>query len=179
MNLVTSVHLLVLACTAVAAVTDARSGKIYNWLTFPMLAAGPVFGFLDGGLGGLIESFVGIFFCGLAPYLAWRARQMAGGDVKLFAALGGLLGPFLGIEGQFYGMLVAAVAAIGLVVKEGKLLQTFGNLFFMVANPLLPKDRRRRITRDMQTSLRMGPFILVGSVVAIVLAHPSWWGGAQ
>ncbi|MEM1418823.1 MAG: A24 family peptidase [Myxococcota bacterium] len=178
MDLQSSVHLLVLACVALAAYTDLRTGKIYDWLTYPMLALGPVLGFAGAGLGGLVEAFVGIAFCGIAPYVAWRAGQMGGGDVKLLAALGGLLGPFLGIEGQFYGMLVASVAALGMVLWRGQLLRTLANMFFLLLNPLLPKSRRRTITRDMQTPLRMGPFILVGTAAAVLLAHPSWWGGA-
>src|SRR5258708_4015056 len=76
---------------AVAAITDYRTGKIYNWLTLPALVFGLVVASFAGlptvasalqgvALASLI--FLPMFFCGV----------LGGGDVKLLMAIGTVLG---------------------------------------------------------------------------------------
>lgn len=98
--------------TAAAAVTDYRSGKIYNWLTLPALALGVVVGLCSGiptlvaGLQGIALAavvFVPMFFFGI----------LGGGDVKLLIALGSILGA----QGVFIlGCITILIAGAGAVV---------------------------------------------------------------
>ena len=78
------------AITAMAAVTDYRTGRIPNWLTLPPLVVGPLLHFVSGGPTGLLGALVAIAVCGLVPYLMFRCGAIGGGDVKLFAAMGAL-----------------------------------------------------------------------------------------
>src|SRR5512139_2838796 len=94
---------LALACAATlsAAWTDAKTGRIPNWLTLPLLPVGLAFGVLDGGLLGLGSAALGCMLCFAIPYGLLhfsRGTAIGGGDVKLFAALGALLGPRAGLE---------------------------------------------------------------------------------
>jgi prepilin peptidase CpaA len=41
---------------------------------------------------------LGAFACGIVPFLAWKKGEMGGGDVKLFAAIGALVGPVVGFD---------------------------------------------------------------------------------
>src|SRR4051812_12097721 len=108
MPLVTCV--IALLATLIAAVTDARSARIPNWLTYPLLVLGPILSLFGraGWLPSLVLSLLGIFACALVPTLLFARNAMGGGDVKLLAALGGLLGPYAGIEVQFYSFCVVA-----------------------------------------------------------------------
>ncbi len=115
-------NLLVLLAIVIAAVTDLRSGKIYNVVTVPALLAGLVLNTLSGGLAGLSLSLQGVGM-GLALLLTtvFFGQYLGGGDVKLLAALGALRGP-----GFLLGTLLVAIPlggalALGLALHRGAL----------------------------------------------------------
>ncbi len=163
--------------TLIAAVTDVRSQRIPNWLTLPALLLAPVVYGIAFSWRGLAGSLFGLFACGLLPYMAFRKGGMAGGDVKLFAAIGAVTGVALGIEAEFYAVIVAGIFALLQLAIRGKLLRTLGSTFYVGMNPVLPKKWRRRITPEMMTRIRLGAPIFVGTMVAIGLRTPlSAWG---
>ena len=71
-----------------AAYTDARSRKIYNWLTLPLAVAAPLFWWASGfglhDIGWQLLS-AGGWFVGLC--LINAAGMLGGGDLKLLTAL--------------------------------------------------------------------------------------------
>lgn len=168
-----AVMVTVLLVTAVAAFTDAKSGRIPNWLTFPAILLPPIVLGLFHGVNGLALSASGLLVCFIVPFVLFRARAMAGGDVKLFAAIGALVGPEVGLEAQFYSMAAAAIIALGLQAKNGKLLATLRNTLFVALNPVLPKKRRRTIAREQMDEIRLGVPIFIGTLTALVLRVPA------
>lgn len=86
--------------TAIAALWDARTRKLPNFLTVPAFALGIIFhmvsgGIIDGwwGVGyGLLFSLGGFAFGFSALFLLWIMGSSAGGDVKMMGALGAWLG---------------------------------------------------------------------------------------
>jgi prepilin peptidase CpaA len=157
-----------LAIAAVAGVTDHRTGRIPNWLTLPPVCVAPlVFGALYGwrALGLTLASTL---ICGLIPYLMFRQKAVGGGDVKLFAAIGAVTGLNIGLAAEFMTLLVAAVFALGLLAWRGKLLSTLGRSFLLMLGPLVPKKRRAAVSPEMMTSIRLGPFALIGTLLAVV-----------
>lgn len=84
----------------VAAFTDARTGRIPNWLTLGGVGGGWVLGGGAGGLSGLGLAFVSTAIAA-SPWLTcyWLGKGgVGGGDVKLFAAFGALLGAERALE---------------------------------------------------------------------------------
>ena len=165
--------------TTVAAWTDARTGHIPNWLTLSPLGLAPLahaaFAASHGGghaareaLIAAAYSVVGALVCALVPLFLYRASAIGGGDVKLLAALGAICMPMLGIEAELYGFVAAALIAPARLAYEGKLFATLGNTMHLVANPLLPKAKRRTIDPASMTWFRMGPAIMVGTLGAVV-----------
>ena len=172
------VHGACVLITAVAAVTDWRTGKIPNWLTLPPLVIAPVVHFLAGGDNGQLAfllSLGGLLACGLVPYVIFRLKGMAGGDVKLFAAIGAIAGPFVGIEAQFYAFVFAALFALAKLAWHGKLLRTLGNSFYLGLNPVLPKRWRKKVTPELMSTIRLGVAIFVGTVTAAIMNLPPLW----
>jgi len=160
---------------AVAAFTDWRTGHIPNWLTLPAIVIAPIGLGLGYGLQAFLESAGGIVICGLVPYLMFRKGAMAGGDVKLFAAVGALTGVFVGIEAQFLAMIVAAVYALGVLAWRGKLFRTLGNSLFLGLNPILPKKWRREVSPELMNRIRLGAPVFVGTAIAVALRNPMLW----
>ena len=97
-------HVAAVGVTGVAAYTDVKKGTIPNWLTYPVLVAGPILFWIAFGQQGLWDAGLGLLACGLVPFAMWRSGGMGGGEVKLLAGLGALTGVFVGIEIEFYAM---------------------------------------------------------------------------
>ena len=97
--------------TLIAAVTDVRTGLIPTRLTLPVLVLAVVGNGLVLGLDAVWLSLLGALFCGATPFLFHRMGAMGGGDVKLFAALGALAGPPLGLEIQLLSLMAASSGA--------------------------------------------------------------------
>jgi prepilin peptidase CpaA len=160
---------------AAAAITDWRTGRIPNWLTLPPLMAAPVAYLLLAGMQGFLFSLLGALACGAVPYLLFRRRAMGGGDVKLLAAIGALVGTMVGIEVELLGFVIAACYAIAMRAFSGGFGTLVHNCFFLVANPFLPPHWQRELRRAEMTSLRLGGFLLLGLCVAVALrCQPLW-----
>ena len=107
---------LVSVTLVVAAIIDGRKLKVPNWLTFPMILSGLVYGFETGGLAGLQASFVGVLV-GLGLLLpAYAIGGMGAGDVKLLAGVGA----WVGAATTFYAFCVSAV--IGGIIAVAMIL---------------------------------------------------------
>lgn len=168
----------ILACvgiSAVAAVTDARTGRIPNWLTVPPLVIGPLVWGLSGGLvvpkhapiaGTLVGSLVSVLVCALPALFLWKGRAMGGGDVKLLAALGALGLWHFGLEAFGASCVALLLFALGRLAWEGKLFRVLGNAFFLMVNPVLPRKYKREIQPETLTKMRFGPAIFVGTTLA-------------
>lgn len=126
---------MVLAVTAIAAVTDARSGRIPNVLTLPLVGLAPLVQFSATGLGGLLSSFLGAALCSLPPLFLFLKNAMGGGDLKLFCGLGAALGTLRGLELQLTAYAFAAAYATLLLIREKRLLRTLGAALHAGAAP--------------------------------------------
>lgn len=165
---------LAVLVTAVAALTDFRTGRIPNWLTYGAMAAGVLLRTLQSrphGAGAL-GALAGMLACALVPYIIFRKDGMGGGDVKLFIALGAILGAFHGIEAQFYAYVAGSLLALGRLAWHGRLLGVLANAFFLAINPVMPRSWRREIRPEMLTRFRLGGSIFAGTCVAALSLYP-------
>ncbi len=154
----------------VAAITDLRAGKIYNWLTLPVLSVAPLAHLALGGWQAALLSGVGLSVCGLIFYVLFRFGG-GGGDVKLAAATGALVGPARGLEFVFASLVAAALFSLLWAAVEGKLWGIFRNVGVLLLNPLLPRRRRRALRRERLTPIRLGPAFLAGAAAVLLRAH--------
>lgn len=163
---------IAIVATLIAAYTDARTGRIPNWLTLPLLLAGPLLAAVSGGLPAFLLALFGTLLCGLAPLLLFARNAMGGGDVKLFAGLGGLLGTHLGIEVQFFSFCLIAFLLLAQMAWDGRLFATLKNVLFAGSHLFLPKRYHRPLTPTVMTQIRMGVSIFVATLASVVLRTP-------
>jgi len=169
--------LFTLAVCALAALSDFRTGLIPNWLTLGALLAGVLGHLVYGSLvvdarTGLHEgaaAVAGVVVCSLAPGLLYWKGAMGGGDLKLFAAIGALCQPLVGIEIQMYALVVAAIIAPARLAYEGQLLRVMAGTLSVALNPFLPRARKRSLPPQALTSFRLGPAIFAGAALSIAL----------
>lgn len=165
-----------------AAIIDVRTGKIPNRLTLPVILAAVVACATLGGVGAVATSLLGGLLSGLVPvilYQVTRKRGIGGGDVKLFAAIGCLAGPSLGLEIQFASFVLLGVIAVTRLAYQGGLTHLLISTGFVLINPMLPKRKRRPLEAATLTEMRMGPAIFLGTLLGVVagrMGGVSWLG---
>jgi prepilin peptidase CpaA len=166
------------AVAAVAAYSDFRTGTIPNWITYPALVIGPIahaaLFSMKGGSSDLAlfegaYSIGGAVVCAIVPVILYRQNALGGGDLKLFAALGAICQPNIGVEIQMYAFIAATVIAPARLAYEGKLFQTVKNAGTLIANMLRPKEKRESVDESAMSWFRMGPAVLVGTLLAAFL----------
>ena len=113
---------LVLFVTASAA-SDLRRGRIYNFLTFPTLAAGFLLLIVNKPqeipqvLGAAAAALLFLF-----PF--WKAGGLGAGDIKLLMALAPLMGPRWFLLGIVLSFLIGAGISAFLLIRYRDLSRT-------------------------------------------------------
>lgn len=162
---------LAIVASLVAAVWDLQTGRIPNLLTLPLVAAGLILAATSGS-AALLFSAVGLGACALVPTLLYylsHSKGIGGGDVKLFAALGALLGPTKGLEVEFGAFVLLASFALVRLAYRGQLFRVLQQSALLVLRPFLPKRLRRLPLQETLTELRMGPAIALACLSAFFL----------
>ena len=123
-----SIPVIVLLISAVACVTDLRSRRIPNVLTFGGAVAALLYHGVTGGVEGLAAAGAG-WLAGVALFfLPFALGGMGGGDVKLVAALGAWLGPWMTVWLALYTGVAGGVAAVVVGLFSGYLPTALRNV---------------------------------------------------
>jgi prepilin peptidase CpaA len=179
-------NILLLACvlfTGVAAFCDFRTGHIPNRLIVTglvlalllqlgvrvLLARAPDATAMSELGAGLLNAGLGVVVCSIVPFVLYRLDAIGGGDVKLLMALGAFAGPLIGLEIELYSFIVVALYAPARLAYEGRLFRMLSNSALILANPFMPKEKRRPVGPELLTSLRFGPAVFVAAAVVCAL----------
>ena len=166
----------------VAGVTDIRSGKIYNWTTYPAVAVGLIghvlLGGLWGGAGrdgigspgtmGLFDALLGLA-AGFVPLLlAWWAGGIGGGDAKIMGAVGALAGWRFALTAMFYGFFVALLMAVALMIRRRIVRDTLGRIGRFIFLWLV-RTRPANPATEQSPTLPFGLALCIGAAAALLL----------
>lgn len=92
---------------AIGAYTDIKTGYIYDWITYPLIAIGII-------LTILTQQWIGLLFAALIYGLGWvayRSGKMGGGDIKLLAGVALVQPTFEGMVFPLAVLLIGALSA--------------------------------------------------------------------
>ncbi len=164
------------ALVVVAAVVDLRSGKVPNWLTYPAIAAGVVGHALTarlasgGGELGLAGALAG-FAVGFFPLAAcWLAGGIGGGDAKLMGAIGALGGWRFALSTVVYGIIVAAIMAVVVMVRRRLVRRTLRRVWHTLQLLLAPGARPADPTSSDSPTVPFAVALCVGAAGAVLEA---------
>ncbi|MBA3915448.1 MAG: prepilin peptidase [Acidobacteriales bacterium] len=173
-----NIYLILLAlCTALsAAVTDLRSRKIPNWLTYSgiMLALG--LRMSVQGWSGLKEGLAGILLAGGLFFVMFLLGGMGGGDVKLMATMGAAAGPQAVMPLIIAAALAGGLLSLTLVIYTRHIRQTLRNIWTILRHhlgyglrphPALNVGTPSNIRVPFGVAVAMGTLYCVSSAV--------WW----
>ncbi len=164
---------MLLGLTLVAAATDVLRNKIYNWNTYggilaglAMSAAGSLWLWADGaakerlgywlGSPTLYDSSVGLLTCGALMIVCFVIFPgIGGGDVKLMAMMGALLGWEKGLEALLWTFVLGACFSLIVLVWQ-----------------VGPVTTVSRVVRLMATKMRLSWFIPLSDEERMALKPP-------
>jgi prepilin peptidase CpaA len=157
-----------LASTGWSAWTDRTTGLIPNRITGTACLVGLLLTGARGGADGLILGLAGGFVAALVPLILFKCGAMGGGDVKLFAALGVLLGPAGALETQFVAFAIGAAEGAFVWFRNGQLMRGLAASAQLVIRPTgLLKSASAGSALTCKTEIRLGPAIFVATVLVV------------
>ena len=168
-------QLLVTLIVLAAAVTDLRSRRIPNWLTFSGCGAGVLLNWISAGPAGLRTSLCGLLLGFCLYSLLYCLRAMGAGDVKLMAAVGAIVGPPNWMFIFLASALSGGVLALALMVWNGRVRETLRNTVLIVQELVrfeAPYRRHQHLDVQDPRALNMphGVAIAMGTMACLFYA---------
>jgi prepilin peptidase CpaA len=166
-------HVAVLIIALVACVTDVRSRRIPNVLTFGAAAAGLAFHALAPAGEGITSAGLGMVLGVAAFFIPFALGGLGGGDVKLLGALGAWLGPATTVWVVLYTGVAGGVMAVVVSIARGYARQAAGNVYLLLSHWRVAGIRALpELTLDTSEGPRLAYAIPIfaGTAVALWLA---------
>lgn len=164
---------LIVLTVLIAAVTDFRRQKIYNWLTLPAILAGLVVNTVLHGWSGLGTGLLGF---GLAFFLSfglYSLKGIKGGDVKLIAAIGAMGGWKFALAAMLYTGIAGGVLSLAWAAHHGTFRKTVDRFGQMLRALFIPGITLERPLSDSDSPpLPYGLAIATGTLLRV--AFPDW-----
>jgi prepilin peptidase CpaA len=159
----------------VAAWIDGKQLKVPNWITFPMVLSGLVYGACSGGWNGFVESLYGMTV-GLACLLPlYSVGGMGAGDVKLMAGMGAWVGAALTWYAFCVSVIVGAIMAICMVAYRRDYAKHIANFFMIYFELITIRDPQKlfAIAKERKPTMLLLPYgipICIGSIAYFAYA---------
>ncbi len=124
--------MVVLSVGLAACVTDLRSRRIPNVLTFGAAAAGLIYAGITDGWSGAGYAALGWLIGAVAFIVPFALGGLGAGDVKLLAAMGVWLGPLGAFWLALYTGVAGGVMALAVAFASGYLRRAFSNVSLLL-----------------------------------------------
>lgn len=158
-------EVVLIPLTGLIAYYDIRFRRIPNAIVVFVLLTGLVLNTVVGGIQGFLSSIIG---CALGFGLMFLLRlfgAMGAGDLKLFAAIGALIGVGLVPQTFLYVVLTGGIVATVYMFRRGRARRTLRRLLHILGHPF--HSRVWEPTTLLQESIPYGIAITVGSVISV------------
>jgi prepilin peptidase CpaA len=174
MSVPSSVIVIVLAFIAACCVVDVHTRRIPNLLSFPVIIAGLLLNTMWLGMLGLINSVLGILLVVAVLIGPFVLGGIGGGDVKMMAAIGALLGPRLALASLGTGMALGGVIMAIHLLRLGRLQEKLGATAGMIRAAVMTQSiAPLRVSGDDASSAIALPYSVplgLGTVAVLGLA---------
>ena len=163
---------LLLPLTGIITYFDVRYRRIPNVFVLATLISGLVINFLAGGFNGLWSSVGGCLLAFGMMLVLHVFGAMGAGDVKLFAAVGSVVGTHL-VPETFVVVLTGGVLGLVTMLRAGAVRQTLHNTLMLILG-LLPgwKMPRLAVPADRRKTIPYGVAITFGSLISLLIFRP-------
>ena len=154
----------------IIAYYDVRYRRIPNPFVVATLLSGVVMNAVFGGLPGLVTSCAGCLFAFVLMFLLHVFGAMGAGDVKLFAAIGAVMGAHLVLPTFLVVILTGGLLAMISMIRAGAVFTTMHRVLQIFVG-LLPgwEMPRFAVPTDRRTTIPYGVAITIGSLISTAI----------
>lgn len=167
------INLLLLVPVAIAVIYyDVRFRRIPNTLVLMTLLTGLAVSTLYDGMHGFVGSVIGCLLAFIPMFLIHLFGAMGAGDVKLFAAIGSVIGVNLILPAFVFVALLGGMLAIYCMMRDGTVFSTMHGVVRIFAG-LLPGWELPRFSMppDRRHTIPYGVAIMLGSLLVTFVYH--------
>ena len=159
--------LLLIPMAAFIVYYDVRYRRIPNLLVLGLLIGGLTINISFGGLNGALTSLEGLALAFLPMFLIHMFGAMGAGDVKLFGAVGSVIGVSMVPMTFVLVVMLGAVLAIYTMLRSGTIFSTLHGVLRIFVG-IMPgwEMPRFAIPPDRKHTIPYGVAIMVGSLIA-------------
>jgi len=152
---------------------DVRYRRIPNPIVLATLISGLATNFVLEVVSGGLNSIGGCLLAFILMFMLHVFGAMGAGDVKLFAAIGSLLGAHLVLPTFLVIVLTGGLLAVVVVVRCGVLRTTLHRVLQIFLG-LLPGWQMPKFTvpADRKLTIPYGAAITIGAIIATAIFHP-------
>ncbi|MCX7921656.1 MAG: prepilin peptidase [Clostridia bacterium] len=120
-----------------ALISDIKYYKIKNVIVFPFILLGFATNILLTGLGGIPFSFYGTILPIIVLFILYALRMLGAGDIKLFSALGAIMGSKFIAFSMAYSFVSGGVIGVFILLANKNGIQRMKYLFQYLLSCLL------------------------------------------
>lgn len=165
------VKLVVLFTALVLSVYfDYKYSKIKNFVVYPTILSGLLINLITSGTLGLKDSFFGIIVPFIILFLFYVLRFLGAGDVKLFSAIGAIMGLKFIIYCMAYSFIFGGFLALIIMIKRKKFFKRFKKLFLYLRDLFILREFNKYQEFDEENAgvFRFSYAILGGAIITVI-----------
>ena len=152
---------------------DVRYRRIPNPFVLATLITGITLNFVLGGVRGGLSSIGGCVLAFILMFILHVFGAMGAGDVKLFAAIGSVIGAHLVLPTFVVVVLTGGLLALLSTLRSGVFITTMHRVLQIFVG-LLPGWQMPKfsVPADRRLTIPYGAAITIGAIIAIAIFHP-------
>lgn len=166
----------------IASVTDIKSRKIYNKVTYPMFVVGLILHTITMGFAGLGDGFLAALLTFVIGLFVMPFAWIKPGDFKLFMVVAAFLGMRGLAEVAFYAVFVGGVIGVIQSLVTGRLLKVIKRIWLVIKRAFLrlfysTSNFKIALEEEGNTYTPFAPAIAIGAILVYtdhVYSIPGW-----
>ena len=164
---------LLVPLAALVIYYDVRYRRIPNAFVLATLISGLTLNIVVGGVNGGLQSAGGCVFAFILMFILHVFGAMGAGDVKLFAAVGSVIGAQLVLPTFVVVVLTGGLLALFTTLRTG-IFRTTMHRVLQILVGLLPGWQMPKfsVPADRRLTIPYGAAITIGAIIAIAIFHP-------
>ncbi|MDQ2085702.1 prepilin peptidase [Herbivorax sp. ANBcel31] len=165
------IKLVLLSLTVILSVYfDYKYSKIKNFIVYPAILLGLLTNLIMSGTDGFKDSLLGIIVPFIILFLFYALRFLGAGDVKLFSAIGAVMGLRFIIYCMAYSFLFGGFLALIIMIKRKNFSKRFKKLFLYLKYlfTVMKFEEYQEFDEDKSGVFRFSYAVLGGVIITII-----------